>query len=492
MKAINRVILAALLPAAAYLIAGCRKPVHFPMEGVAGAAGAARAYDTDGDGRADFFQYRDAAGRIAKIAYDRDGDGRPDETVDLDAIDFARCRHLVLILDGFAYDLVKKAYDAGALRMFHPPSRVVAPYPTLTDPALEDLLAYSPCPAFEARYYDRGANRAAGGSGDYMAGKNAPYNQLLQYRAAMLWDALGYLYPWEVFGKELNDAKRLFDRGRTQEVLAYFVSSAGVGTRMGAEGQRKALQRVEQFVNQVIWETRGLTKVTLLADHGHSYTEARRIPLEKHLKDRGWKLRESLKGPKDVVYIRFGLETYASFATQSREALAKDLAAAEGVELASFAAEDAVVVLAPKGQRAVIRRRGARFRYQRVSGDPLGLRPILAKLKPDAAGYFDADELLSATLTHTWPAPLQRLWRAHFALVANPPDVIVSLADNFYSGDTSLAGAVSIASTHGSLNYSNSVTFIMSTIGPLPPYMRSRDVPGHMKTLTGRHFPAGK
>jgi len=484
MKTIARAILT-ILPAAC-VMAGCQKPVHFPLV----SDGAQTAFDTDGDGKIDFRHYRNAAGRITKIAYDHDADGVPDETVDLDAIDFARCRHLVIILDGFAYDLVKRAYDAGALRMFHPPSRVVAPYPTLTDVAMVDLLVHRPCPAFEARYYDRKANKAVGGSGDYMAGKNAPYNQLLQYRAAMLWDALGYLYPWEVFGKELNDAKRLFDRDKTREVLAYFVSSAGVGTRMGADGQRKALRRVEQFVNQVLWETRGQTKITLLADHGHSYTRAQPIPLDKHLKGLGWRLTGSLNGPKDVVYIRFGLETYASFATRSPEALAKDLIAADGVELASFVDGESVVVLGRDGARAAVRRNGSRYRYDRAAGDPLALAAILAKLKPDGKGYYDADELLSATLTHTWPAPLQRLWRAHFALVANPPDVIVSLADNFYSGDTSLA--VDVASTHGSLNYTNSVTFIMSTIAPLPPHMRSRDLPRHMKALTGQPFPAGK
>ena len=153
--------------------------------------------------------------------------------------------------------------------------------------------------------------------------------------------------------------------------------------------------------------------------------------MDKHLKGLGWKLTGSLNGPKDVVYIRFGLETYASFATRSPDALAKDLMAAEGVEIASFVDGESVVVLGRNGGRAVVRRNGSRYRYDRAAGDPLALAAILAKLKPDGKGYYDADELLSATLTHTWPSPLQRLWRAHFSLVANPPDVIVSLADNF-------------------------------------------------------------
>ena len=473
---------------------GCRKPVFFPTESLPAPDGApaGRAYDTDGDGRGDYFTFRDAAGRVRTIGYDRTGDGTCDERIDLDAVKIARCRHLVLILDGVGFDLVREAYEAGHLRLFHPPSRVVAPYPSLTDLCFEDFFDYVPCRAFEAEYYDHRRGRLAGGSWDYLTGRNAPYNRLLDYRADLILDAVSYLLPWRVFGKEINDSKRLFDRGLTREVLAYYVSSAGVGTKRGSAGHRDCLRKVEQLANQVVWETRGLTKVTLLADHGHSYTPARRIGLEDHLKARGWRLVERLGGPRDAAYVRFGLETYASFATQDPAALSADLVTCEGVELASFTAGEDVVVLAPGGARAVIRRRAGRFAYDARSGDPLRLRGVLGKLRADGEGFYAADDLLAATAVHEYPAPLQRLWRAHFGLVEDPPDVIVSLADEFYSGSQGFARFAKVASTHGGLNYRNSTTFILSTAGPLPAVMRSRDVPKHMSKLLGRDWPGGK
>jgi hypothetical protein len=474
-------------------LGGCQKPLHFPAESLppaAKAAGASGAYDTNGDGQADFFAFADPNGRISGIGYDTSADALPDQVLDLDAIDTAHCRHLVIILDGVGYDLVKQYRDAGGLRMFHPPSRVIATYPTLTDVCLEDALGYVPCRAFEAAYYDRCANKLSGGSWDYMAGRNQPYDRLLQYRANLIWDAIGYLAPWEVFGKEMNDAARVFGRAQGREVLAYFVSSAGMGTRYGAEGQQRCLREVERLVNQVIWQTRGLTKVTLLADHGHSYTPATRIPLEAHLASKGWKLTDTLRSPRDVACIRFGLETFASFATRRPAELAADLTDCRGVGLASYAQGDTVVVLAPLGARAVISRRLGRYKYQALAGDPLKLSAILSSLQADAEGFFGADDLLAATATHEYPAPLERLWRAHFALAENTPDVIVSLKDEFYFGAQSFSGAVKIASTHGSLNRKNSTTFIMSTIGPLPPLMRSRDIPAVMHRLTGRPWPA--
>ena len=487
-----------IIAAAATLLAlqaGCRKPVHFPVTSLteqASAAAAYRAYDTDEDGKADFFMFANDAGRVSGIGYAGEEGARCEEKIDLDAIDADQCRHLVLILDGVGYDLVKQYYDVGRLRVFHRPSRVVAPYPTLTDLSLVDALGLEPCRGFEAKYFDRQANRIAGGSADYLAGKNEPYNELLQYRADMIWDAIGYIAPRSVFGKEVNDAKRLFDRDETREVLAYFVSSAGVSTAEGAAGQLACLERIEQFVNQVLQETRGRTKVTLLADHGHTYTPAKRIPLEAHLKDNGWRLTDRPTREKDVAYIRFGLETYAAFATSEPAALAGDLVGCEGVALASFARGQEVVVLTPGGARAVIREKDGRYAYAPAGGDPLKLKGVLAKLQADKAGYYGADELLAATVTHVYPTPLQRLWRAHFSLAGNRPDVIVSLDDWFYSGSKGLGRMVDIASTHGGLNYANSVTFIMSTAGALPAAMRSADIPRHMSKLFGVPWPTRK
>ena len=474
--------------------AGCGKPVHFPAEAMPPPDGDAtrRAYDTDRNGKADYLTFLNAAGRIDRIGYDRDEDGRADVVVDLDAIPLGRCRHLVIVLDGFGYEVIQRYRGAGGLRLFHRPSRVIAPYPTLTDPCLEDVLGYMPCRGMEALYYHRRRNRQAGGAWAYLTGRNAPYNRLLHYRANLIWDAIAYLWPWAVFGKEVNDAKRLFDKARTQEVRAYFVSSAGVGTQRGEEGQRMCLKRIEQLINQVIWETRGLVKVTLLADHGHSYTPARRVGIEPHLRQRDWRLTDRLRRPEDVVYLRFGLETYASFATSRPAALAGDLIDCEGVELASYAEGGSVIVLGRGGQRAAVRQKGRRYRYEPLKGDPLKLRGVLAALPGGRDGYHDADELMTATARHVYPAPLQRLWRAHFGLVENPPDVIVSLEDRYFSGSTAFGGAVKVASTHGGLNYRNSVTFIMSTVGEFPAVMRSGDVPTHMKRLTGHDWPASR
>jgi hypothetical protein len=481
-------------------LAGCQPAMHFPAQAAGstgspqagGAAAAYRSYDAGGVGHPDFFLFADAQGRVNRLGYDAAGQGRADTVVDLDAIPFSRCRHLVIILDGFGYEVVKKYYDEGGLRMFYPPSRVIAPYPTLTDTSLEDVFGYLPCAGYEAAYFDKRQNRLDGGTGRYMSGASMPYDRLLQYRAALLWDGISYMQPWFVFDRELNHAAARFNENRTQEFIAYFVSSAAVSTLEGAEGQRRCLASVEELIDQVLWQTHGMVKITLLADHGHSYMPSRLIPFDEYLKQKGWRTGESLTADRDVVWVRFGLLTYAAFSTRQPAALAADLSGCAGVDLASYAEGDAVVVLSADGGKATVRRKGERYAYQIAAGDPLKLKNALAVLTPDAEGYYDANEMFRATADAVYPAALERIWRAHFGLVENPADVLCSLKDGYYSGAGGFSGMIQVASTHGSLNRRNSTTFVMSTAGSLPPLMRSAEVRVLLGELVDGPWPMGK
>jgi len=493
---------------------GCAAPaVGFPWRDLpddAQRVGAFRAYDADHDGKADFFLFVNEQGRVDRIGYadaggkavavdgkvvGGDGDALR-MIVDLDELDLRSAPHVVIILDGIGYDVLRAFYERGHFRYFHPPSRVVAPYPSLTDLCLEDAFNHVPARGMEAKFFDRQANAMAGGSMNYLKGGNQPYDDLLHYRADLILDAIGYVAPRRVFRHELNKAKRAFDKHDSPEFLAYFVSSAGLGTAMGEAGQVEVLTNVERLINQLVYETRGRIRLTLFSDHGHTYTPGRRVPLEKHLTARGWRVVEKLRGPRDVAYVRFGLVTYASFCTDSPADLAADLVTFEGVELASFVEGEGdgrrVVVLGRDGARAVIGHAGDAYRYEPSRGDPLNLLPVLATLEPLPDGSFRDGDLQTATATCEFPMALQRVWRAHHGLVEHTPDVLVSLADNVYSGSRWMAFFATVASTHGSLNRVNSTTFAMTTMGPLPPIMQTRDLAPAIGRLTGEMFPRGK
>lgn len=439
-------------------------------------------YDTDDDGQADFQLLRNGAGRVNRLAWN---DPTGQRVIDLDAAQGDRAGHFVMILDGFGWEVVEAFYRDGHLRAFYPPGKVICPYPSMTDMAMNDLLAAGTSAGIEAKYFDRRGNELVGGNTAYLAGENMPYNRRLDYRAGLMTDVVGYVGPWTTFLGELRKARATQEKSGKPETIAYFVTSAGVSTKWGRDGQIRALKEIERLGEDLLRITEGRLALTLMSDHGHSYTPGRRIDIAGHLREKGWTPGKTLDDDRDVVAVDFGLVTFASLACRRPAAVAADLIGLEGVELTSYRDGEAVVVLAPDGSSARITHRAGRFGYEPVGGDPLDLQPTLATLRADEAGLYDADALLQATAEHHWPLPLQRLWRAHHDLVENPPDVLASLGDGWYFGSKGFAGAVAIASTHGSLNRRNSTAFVMSTLGELPGPYRSDEVPNAMGVLLG-------
>ncbi len=465
---------------------GCAGPVYFPAEPIA-ESNQQRDYDTDGDGVADFFCLMNPAGRIDRIAYDDDGDGEGDRIIHLDAIHPRLARHLVIVLDGIPYDVVRESYGVGRLRLFHPPAVVIPPYPVMTDLALEDAFAYMPCSGYEARYYDRRKRSLVGGTGDYLAGKNEPFVRVINYRQPALDDGMMYLSPRKAFAKELSETAKIWSRRDKLEVIAYLVSTAGMGSRLGKQGQLEVLAAVERYMLQVLHETGGLVKFTLFADHGQTNVPCKPVKLAEFLRTKGYRLVDAVRRDGDVAMVKFGLVTCAAMNARKPAKLAEDLMGCEAVTLASYAQGDAVVVHGREGKARLRSTDGKTFEYEPLTGDPLKLGDLVA-------GKIDGRKLLGLTADgkHEYPDALYRLWRAHFALTENVPDVIVSLDDRYYNGSGFFSGMVSMASTHGGLNWANSATFIMSSAGPIEGPLRSEDTPGQMSRLFGRPFPAGR
>ena len=469
--------------------AGCGAPIPFPSDPAdAGDIDAYRAYDVNADGQPDWYLLADANGHVDRIAYDRHNQGKVDRIIELGFSRPSRSRHLVIILDGPSSALIREFYADGGLRLFHPPSHVVSPYPSMTDLCLSHILDAPHPPGFQARTFSHHRNRIEGGPIDYLTESNEPHFSLFHYTAPGIWRASAYVMPEDTFRAELARANEEFWESTDQEFIAYFGSAAAMGTRYSTQGHRDVMALIEQWVNYVVWRSYGTVNVTILADHGHPYTPSRRWPVAKHLEAKGWDLREKLTGAeREAVHIKFGLATFATFATADPAGLADALVGCEGLDIVNYAEGDRVIVVDRNGNKAAVAQRDGKFAYQPIQGDPLKLNEILASVPADADGFRDAEDLLLATAHHVYPAPLQRLWEGHFALAHNPPDLICSLDNDYFSGSETLA-VVEIASTHGNLDQLNSTTFIMSTIGPLPEILRSKDIPAAMSELLDAPF----
>ncbi|MCK4328165.1 MAG: hypothetical protein KAW41_06920 [Candidatus Diapherotrites archaeon] len=438
------------------------------------------AFDTDRDKLADFWQYQRPGGRKHAIAYAADVPGRPGERIELDAIAAAECPHFIIVLDGVPFEIVAELYHAGHFRFFHPPTRVVCCYPAMTDLALSELFHTERCRAYQALYFERDTKRLSDGSAVYLHGGNSPWLAKMSYRCSLWWDVLVYLDPRAVFNHEMKGILRTFREIDAGEGHAYSVGTAGLGTRGGRAAIVEYLRTVDRLCEQLVFERRGRVNITLTADHGHNLVENRRIKFDEVLKAGGYRPSKSLRSPRDVVAIAYGLVTYAALYTADPPGVAQCLLGHDDVEFACYRHEDALVVADRHGQ-ARITKGDAGFGYDSSAGDPLRLAPIIERLRRDghvsAAGEIDGPALFAATLDHDYPDPLARLWSAFHGLVANPPDVIVNLRDGACHGSGFFHTMIrKVGSTHGSLNRASSTTFVLTMLGELPPALRTREV----------------
>ena len=463
---------------------GCAPKQMFPSNTYTTApsedTASQRAYDTDHDGRDDYYQQLNEHGRVIRLAFDHDQDSSVDQHVDLDKLALADCRQLYIILDGVPYHMLADMYDQGHFRLFHPPSRLISVFPSMTDIAFAEVFDLSPVLAYEAGYYDREKGKLHDGNSVYLSGKNEPWNKRLDYRSRLWMDAVAYVWPKWWLDHELRAILSKYRKSKSQRFAGYSVATTCLGTSDGADGYRQVLLQAEQLCEAAMLASKGKVKITVFADHGHNLTAAKPLPLKDLLIESGFRVVDKLKGPKDVVVPQFGLVTYASIETLYPAKVAAAVVRMTGINLTMYKDDRGNIVVLDRSGKAIIAQRNNHYRYRSIHGDPLKLSPLLEQLRESALlddqGYAADADWFAATARHEYPDALARIWRAFHGLVQNTPAVVVTTEDAWYCGKGKFDFFVNIASTHGSLNYINSVTFAMSTAGQLPPDLRLRDL----------------
>ncbi len=502
-------------------------PELFPAEPIArrdlSGGGVVLCYDIDNDGAADFAERLSPEGRIVELHYDSANTAglsaatqlwhrRPacDPTgetpvpqvsstdanvVVLAALAAEGCRELFIILDSIPFELVKAARKAGRFRLFHPPSRIISPFPVMTDLCLSEFFDVSPCPGVESMFYD--GERLTDGYGTYVGEANLPWLRSIDYHLDPRLHGAAYLRPRAWFDHELRRIQALFGESNARSFDAYAVAPSGIGMKRGREGHLTALARLDRFCKALVYEARGRLRITLMSDHGHAFAHSRRLDLAKSLKRAGFRPTGSLHGPGDVVIPEFGLVTSAAIHTREPGKVAAAVVGLQGVDLVAYLddcqgskegrpatdvraqASDCVVVLSADG-RATLSRRGDAYRYIAQAGDPLRLGQTLERLRADGlvdADGFVADAILfDATVENIYPDAAHRLWRAFHGLVRHTPDVLVSLEDGYHHGSSLMSAILDPIAAHGNLRAPGSSGFVMTMAGPLPAVLRMDDV----------------
>jgi len=466
------------------ILAGCAGPGPklFPVTASSATprpeGGQDLLFDTDSDGRDDYVERQGSDGLVALLGYDEDGDGQFERKVPAPARLRDPVPHVVIVLDSIPFDLVRGAWERGRFRAFHPPSRVISPFPVMTDISLTAFFGVAPSLAVESQFYD--GTRLNTGYGTYARETISHWHAAVDYHLAYASHSAVYFRPNEWFGHELRRVQQRLAGDTGDLFLAYLVGTSAIGAQLGHDGHLAALARLDRFCRWLIHRRQGRVHITLMSDHGHNNVRSRRIDLPEGLRRAGYHVTKRLKRPGDVVVPGFGIVTYAGIHTAEPHAVAADVVGLEGIHLAAYCdGSDEVVVLSRDGQ-ARISRQGDAYRYLPERGDPLELRPVLAGLtgsgKVDPDGFVADQMLFDATADHPLPDAVHRLWRAFHGQTVHTPDVLLSVEDGYYCGSGLMSELIDLRSAHGSLNRISSSGFIMSTAGRVDPVIRMEDL----------------
>jgi hypothetical protein len=483
------------------VVGGCAGPapksLGLPTEESRAGDIVQRRFDTNADGKIDYWQELATSGRIEVLQFDTNADGLPDLNVDRSRLlptsapssDSGDIRNLIVLLDSVPFGMVQEAWRQGHFRLFYPPRRTISPFPVMTDLSFSELFGCSPSPGVEASYYD--GHKLLDGYGVYASGGNIRWSKFVDYELNPLTHVVAYLQPFTWYLHELGKIQRHFLKGHDSLFIGYSVGTSAVGAHFGRDGHQKALIRVDQFCEYIMHQTRGRTQITLLSDHGHNMVHSRRIPLSDLLEEAGYHpvKHGPLRAPNDIAVPEFGVINCAAIHTLRPAAVAHDVVGFEGVELTAYMDVDGstIVVLSRDGRAQIRRSPDGRFGYVCQFGDPLRMSQTWEELrkqgKLDPEGFAVEADVFAATNSAAYPDPCHRLWRAFHGLVEHTPDVYVSVQDGYHCGSALMTKMVEISSAHGGLGYASSSGFVMTTAGELPEVMRMEDLGAELRKI---------
>jgi hypothetical protein len=415
----------------------------------------------------------------------------PVEAVSQVKADSAR-RHIIICIDGVGISTINKMRAAGRFRMFHSPSHMISPFPSLTNGAMTNILEPAGAqitPGYEDSYFDMNANKMRGGILDRFCQNRfirGTFRELFDYHPSAIKSGLGYAAPpISTYLESFTDLVRLKQKAvSTKEpvFLAYTGATDSLAHSGGEKLLRSFLNQLDESVKDIVSDSKIPITVTIFSDHGNHFRKYRRVSLKTPLRRAGFKIEKQIKSERSVVFPQFGLVGSAVLFTReaNERRLADVVARVEGVDFAAYESDGIIYIVSSEGE-AQIDRRENRYRYQPTKKDPLALLPIVQDLREQKGddgsdGFIEDSEWFEATRNGFRPDAVRRIYEGMTRGVENRAQVLVNLKDGYYAGSSLLDIFTILQATHGNIGQGHSYGFVMSTTLELPQYIRAEDL----------------
>ncbi|HYO92506.1 MAG TPA: alkaline phosphatase family protein, partial [Pyrinomonadaceae bacterium] len=391
------------------------------------------------------------------------------------------------------YKVIEAAKARGLFASFGGPSCLLSPFPTMTNVALSTMLGATAPLGYESLYFDKQAKELRGGVRKYIGWRTpdkspSSYMDELDYQEPLPFEFLVYVAPEAVWRA---DMRRFHERFRaapqTRDFFAFLKGTDGLLHIRGPERLAVALESLDKILRDIQAFCGDETEIVLFSDHGMNLQENRRIHMQTHLRRQGFSFTENLhrRQRRSVSVPAFGLCGYAALYCDDDDVtvVSDALIDLEGVDFALHRdGPGAIAVKSNKGAARIHRQQtdeGVRFRYEQAGeSDPLQLAPVMRELMAEGKlgqdGFASDKEWYARTAGHIYPDALANLYASLNApRVGHTADVLVSLRDGYYYGDSLFSRLARIAATHGNALRASTSAFLMSTHRSFPAHVRA-------------------
>ncbi len=411
---------------------------------------------------------------------------------------------LIFALDGVPYRMIKALYAQGWFKGFYPPGRLISTFPSLTRPAFSKMLIGGKPNGYERLYYNFTTRRLEGATLVNKAfatqSEHVDYHPKLHFLGFPGY--IAYVFPDKFTQAALDGFKARLRTFQGDEFIAYMGLSDAIAHVEGEAALNDFLIKISTLLDSVRHDLGIAMDVVLFSDHANNFSVNRRADLSAPLVRAGYQDVAQLRAQNDFVLPQNGFVSFAAIYTAETNApaMAAVLSSAEGVDFSVYRWQHSVKVHGASGI-ARIDRRGQRFRYTPLTGDPLNLTGTVDRLRrldgSDNQHFFHESDWWQATIDHAYPDPLRRIWEGLHDLVQHSGTLLISLKDGYAFGPRIFSQSIvhPRAGTHGALLANHAYGFLMTDFMSVRPASRPSDVAGLLARSaeakqTGRKLPA--
>ena len=196
-----------------------------------------------------------------------------------------RPRRLLLCLDGVPHAIIEAARHRGLFDAFGSPTRLLSPFPTMTNVALSAMLGATPPAGYESLYFDKTAGELRGGIKKYI-GRRTPdkipssYMDDLDYQEPLPFEFLIYVAPEKVWRTDMQKFREGFRSApQNRDYFAFLKATDGLLHSQGPARLNVALESLDKILKEIQSYCGAETEIVLFSDHGMNLEENRRVAL---------------------------------------------------------------------------------------------------------------------------------------------------------------------------------------------------------------------